>query len=58
MDSDNKFYLWSMGLILAFSLALILGIRAGFVRQHEAATAAGLVEGTLPGLTGSYWVRP
>ena len=58
MDSDNKFYLWSLGLALAFLLALILGVRAGYVRQNEAAIAAGLVEGSLPGAVGTFWVKP
>lgn len=56
--ADNRFWIIIV-LALCFTVLAFVAMMAGCTYQtRHAAIAAGLVEGTLPGQPGTYWLRP
>jgi hypothetical protein len=58
MDSNDKFWVAVCGIAAVAVVVLLLGV---MVYEHaftKAAIEAGLVQGSLPGHAGVYWVKP
>lgn len=58
MSEHSKFWLIVWGLITVMFCTLVICITIHNVSVNRNASAQGLVQGSLPGLQGWYWVKP